>query len=243
MDLYLAGFLFGLFGSMHCVGMCGPIALALPTQDNPYAFWLSRINYNLGRSITYAFMGGALGLVGFGAHLAGYQEIISVVSGALIVLVALAALIGGKTNWMHLKPMWLPVESLKKGMGKLLKIDSPSGILGLGLLNGFLPCGFVYVALAGALASGSAIDGMIYMFLFGLGTFPIMFAVSASNRLISFEMRARMQKAVPYVAIALGVILILRGLSLGIPFLSPELENMVSGGGMMMGGEEGASCH
>ncbi|MFW6347787.1 MAG: sulfite exporter TauE/SafE family protein, partial [Cyclonatronaceae bacterium] len=76
MDLYLAGFLFGLFGSMHCVGMCGPIALALPAQNKPFAFWLSRINYNLGRSITYAFMGGMLGLVGFGAHLAGYQEII-----------------------------------------------------------------------------------------------------------------------------------------------------------------------
>jgi sulfite exporter TauE/SafE len=241
MDLYLAGFLFGLFGSMHCVGMCGPIALALPAQDNSFDFWLSRINYNLGRSITYAFMGGALGLIGFGAHLAGYQEVISIVGGATIVIVALAALIGGKTNWMHLKPVWLPVESLKKGMGKLLKINSPSGVLGLGLLNGFLPCGFVYVALAGALASGSAIDGMIYMFLFGMGTFPIMFAVSSSNRLISMEMRMKMQKAVPYVAIALGVILILRGLSLGIPFLSPELENMATGASMM--GGEGESCH
>lgn len=236
MELYVAGFLFGFFGSMHCVGMCGPIALALPAQDKPFDFWLSRINYNLGRSLTYAFMGGVLGLVGFGAHLAGYQELISIVGGSAIVLIALAALIGGKTNWMHLKPVWLPVESLKKGMGRLLKINSPSGVMGLGLLNGFLPCGFVYVALAGALVSGSALDGMIYMFLFGLGTFPIMFAVSSSNKLISMNARLKMQKAVPYVAIGLGVILILRGLSLGIPFLSPELSNMASGG-------EGASCH
>lgn len=233
MELYFAGFLFGLFGSMHCVGMCGPIALALPGNDNKFAFWAGRINYNLGRSITYALMGGVLGLIGLGAFLAGYQELISVLAGGLIITVAVIAIISGKVNWMHLKPMWLPIESLKKGMGRMLRFNSPGGLLGLGLLNGFLPCGFVYVALAGALVSGSAIDGMIYMFAFGLGTFPVMFLVSASNKLVTLDIRLKMQKAVPYVAIALGVLLILRGLALGIPFISPVLGGDMSNGEMM----------
>ncbi len=233
MELYLAGFIFGLLGSMHCVGMCGPIALALPVQKNSYSFWLGRINYNLGRSLTYALMGGILGLVGFGVWLAGYQELISILGGGLIILIALISIISGKINWMHLKPIWLPVESLKKGMGKMLRIKNPSGMLGVGLLNGFLPCGFVYVALAGALVSGSAIDGMIYMFLFGMGTFPVMFLVSSSNRLISIDWRMRLQKAVPYAAIALGIILVMRGLSLGIPFISPVIGADMTTGEMM----------
>lgn len=178
-------------------------------------------------------MGGILGLVGFGVWLAGYQELISILGGGLIILIALISIISGKINWMHLKPIWLPVESLKKGMGKMLRIKNPSGMLGVGLLNGFLPCGFVYVALAGALVSGSAIDGMIYMFLFGMGTFPVMFLVSSSNRLISIDWRMRLQKAVPYAAIALGIILVMRGLSLGIPFISPVIGADMTTGEMM----------
>lgn len=234
MELYFAGFLFGLFGSMHCVGMCGPIALALPGNDNKAAFWLGRINYNIGRSLTYMLMGGVLGLIGFGAYLAGYQEIISIVAGVLIIGVAVISIASGKVNWMHLKPLWLPVESLKKGMGRMLRINSPGGLLGVGVLNGFLPCGFVYVALAGALVSGSALEGMIYMFAFGLGTFPVMFLVSASNKLVSLDFRLKMQKAVPYVAIGLGALLILRGLALGIPFISPVLGGDMSNAAEMM---------
>lgn len=233
MELYIAGFVFGLLGSMHCVGMCGPIALALPVHEKNSSFWLARINYNLGRSVTYAFMGGLFGLAGFGIWLAGYQEVISIIGGGLIIVIAIISIVSGKVNWMHLKPVWLPVGALKKGLGKLLKIKNPSGMLGVGMLNGFLPCGFVYVALAGALVSGSAIDGMIYMFLFGLGTFPVMFLVSSSNKLISLDWRMRLQKAVPYAAIALGVILVMRGLALGIPFISPVLGGDMTTGEMM----------
>ncbi len=233
MELYLAGFLFGLLGSIHCVGMCGPIALALPPGTNNRAFWQGRINYNLGRSLTYALMGAVLGVIGFGAYLAGFQEMISIIGGALIILVALIAVMWGKTDWMQLQPLWLPISLLHKWMRKLLQLRSPTGMLGVGLLNGFLPCGFVYVALAGALVSGSAIDGMIYMFLFGMGTFPIMFLTASSNKLISVDMRARLQKAVPFAAMALGGLLILRGLSLGIPFLSPALGGDPATGEMM----------
>jgi len=222
-ELYIAGFLFGLLGSVHCAGMCGPIALALPGGRSGFSFWMGRINYNLGRSITYALMGGVFGLLGFGVWMAGYQEVLAIVGGLVIIGIALGSLFLGKTSWMHIKPFWLPLDSLKKSMGRLLSMNRPSGLLGVGLLNGFLPCGFVYVALAGALASGSVISGMIYMFLFGLGTFPVMFLVSSSNRVLGPNTRVKLQKAIPYAALILGGLLVMRGLSLGIPFLSPDM--------------------
>ncbi|MCH8566976.1 MAG: sulfite exporter TauE/SafE family protein [Balneolales bacterium] len=228
MELYLAGFIFGLAGSMHCAGMCGPIALALPGHPSSSTFWMGRVAYNTGRSITYMLMGGILGLAGLGIYLAGFQSWVSIAGGIIIVLIGLFSLFSGKLNWLHIKPVWIPSGLIKKGLSRFLKQGSVGSMFGVGLINGLLPCGFVYIALAGALVSGSVMQGMIYMLMFGLGTFPMMFALSASGKLMSISFRQRMQKAIPYVAIGLGALFILRGLSLGIPYISPVLVDVVS---------------
>jgi sulfite exporter TauE/SafE len=93
----------------------------------------------------------------------------------------------------------------------------------IGILNGFLPCGLVYVALAGAIASGDAISGAAVMILFGLGTIPAMFAASVFGKFINIGIRTKLRKAVPALAILLAAVFILRGLNLGIPYLSPRL--------------------
>lgn len=217
------GLLFGLLGSLHCIGMCGPIALALPnTQSSKGGLITGRIVYNLGRVFTYSLMGAAFGIFGQGLQLAGLQQTVSILSGVLILIFVLFP---AKTSSRisSVLGLSLMVARLKKLLANFFKTKSIAGLGIIGVLNGLLPCGFVYLALAGTLSFNSLTDSILYMTLFGLGTLPLMLAVSVSGQLISFRFRNLMQKGIPYMACFIGLVFILRGLSLGIPFISPDL--------------------
>lgn len=233
-ELLWTGFMLGLIGSAHCAGMCGPIAIALPgAQKRGISLVTGRLLYNAGRVITYMGMGAVLGFFGMGLSLAGYQQVLSVATGVLIL--AFALLPASYFNrMMHASPA-LFQRSFGKLFGKLMKDGSHGSLLGIGLLNGLLPCGFVYMGLIGALGMGSVPGSAAYMALFGLGTVPVMFGMSMVTGLFGPDFRRKMQKALPYAAGIVGILLILRGLSLGIPFISPVL-----GGGLEMGAE---ACH
>jgi len=218
-----AAFLVGLVGSLHCIGMCGPIAIALPVPDSSnLSFFTGRILYNLGRVVTYAFLGAVLGLVGSKIALAGAQQIVSIVLGVVIII---AVLLPQKyKNYFAQHPVIQKLSHpLKSNIGVLFSKGTFSAMFLIGILNGFLPCGLVYVALAGAIASGNAISGAAVMILFGLGTVPAMFAASVFGKFINIGIRTKIRKAVPVLAIILGVIFILRGMNLGIPMLSPKV--------------------
>ncbi|MGA9116063.1 MAG: sulfite exporter TauE/SafE family protein [Bacteroidota bacterium] len=219
----MSGFLLGLLGSIHCVGMCGPIAVALPSgAATRGGVVLERLLNNGGRILTYSLMGGALGLAGSGFAVAGLQQAISVLAGALMVLYVLlpprmkAAILG-------LRVFESAGEAVRKGFAGLAGRRSFGGLFLLGVLNGLLPCGLVYAALAGAVASGSVLSGMAVMAAFGAGTFPVMFAVTLAGRGLSQAARRKLAAAVPAVLLVVGVLLILRGLNLGIPGLSPRV--------------------
>lgn len=219
----LAAFFIGLVGSLHCIGMCGPIAIALPVPDsNNLSFFTGRILYNLGRVVTYSFLGAVLGLVGSKIALAGAQQIVSIVLGAIIII---AVILPQKyKNYFAQHPVIQKLaHPLKSNIGLLFSKGTFSAMFLIGILNGFLPCGLVYVALAGAIASGDAISGAAVMILFGLGTVPAMFAASVFGKFINIGIRTKIRKAVPVLAIILGVIFILRGMNLGIPMLSPKV--------------------
>lgn len=222
MEILWTGFLLGFLGSAHCAGMCGPIAIALPGKNqSAFPFISGRVIYNSGRMLTYMFLGLFTGLIGLGAALAGYQQAISIVAGVAIIIVAL--LPGARfQKFLHASP------AMYKGwfgqtFRNLISSGSKPSLFGIGVMNGFLPCGFVYLALAGSVATASPVAASLYMGLFGLGTFPVMMAMSVAPKFVNSEWRFKMQKALPYVAVLLGCILILRGMSLGIPFLSPDL--------------------
>ena len=125
--------------------------------------------------------------------------------------------------------LWRPVTSLvdrlKVRMSALLRRRSFSSLAVLGLLNGLLPCGLVYVACAGAAASGSVLAGAQYMALFGAGTVPMMLAISLSGRLVPPSLRLSLRRAIPVCVFLLATLLILRGMSLGIPYVSPDLSH------------------
>ncbi len=228
------GFLIGFLGSFHCVGMCGPIALALPfgNQSN-FQLVIGRLLYNLGRSLTYAFFGAIFGLFGKGIEVAGLQKWASILLGVSILSYYLTP-DKFKGKFSVTKPYLVASNFVKKGFSNLTKDGSPSSLFVFGIVNGFLPCGFVYVALAGALTTGGALSGAVYMGLFGLGTTPIMFATSLVGKFLSAKLKQGMNKLIPVFAILLAIIFILRGLSLGIPFISPPEKMLEPHEKMMM---------
>lgn len=224
--IYLSALTLGLLGSFHCIGMCGPIALAIPLKTTS---WLARITggliYNLGRAITYAAMGAIFGLLGRGLVMSGFQQWVSIIMGAIMILSVLTPSLY-KNRFNAEKGLFSFVGKVKLSLGKLFTQRSYGSLFLIGLLNGLLPCGLVYMAIAAAIATGSAPGGSLFMFLFGLGTLPMMLAISLIGNLITLELRKKVSKLIPYAIVFIGVLFILRGLSLGIPFLSPPEKAM-----------------
>jgi hypothetical protein len=217
-DIWTA-FTLGLIGSLHCAGMCGPLALALPAAGNTApGYVLGRVAYNAGRIVTYCLLGIVFGLAGWTFLLAGLQRWVSIALGVALLLGLLAS---------RRLALWRPVTSavnqLKSGMSVLLRRRSFAALGALGLLNGLLPCGLVYVACAGAAVTGGVFAGARYMAAFGAGTVPMMLAISLSGKLVPASLRLKLVKTIPVCVFLLGTLLILRGMSLGIPYLSPDM--------------------
>ena len=220
-----AGLALGFFGSLHCIGMCGPIALALPVQSKSrFSFYSGRILYNLGRVITYSLMGFIIGLIGQRINLSRYQQIVSIALG-IIILLSILLPSSIKNYFIKLKLIQSVTKYIQSSIGTLFGRGNQSSLLSIGILNGFLPCGFVYMALAGALALGNVDKSILFMALFGLGTIPAMFTVSILTNLFGNNFRRKINRLIPIFAVLLAIIFILRGLNLGIPFISPKLDN------------------
>lgn len=214
--MIFSAFILGLVGSLHCAGMCGPLALAIPVvQTHRASAITSRLLYNGGRITTYAIIGACFGVIGETISLAGFQRWLSLSAGALLLLGL--AFAGMTIN----KPATRFVIQLKAIFAKLLRQRSYSALFALGVTNGFLPCGLVYVAAAAAASTGHIPAAAEYMVAFGLGTLPVMLAIPLLGRQLSFRFSFR--KLVPMSVAVVALLLILRGLSLDIPYLSPDL--------------------
>ena len=219
--LYTA-FLFGLISSFHCIGMCGPIALMLPVdRTNQTKKVVQFITYHLGRLSAYAVIGLVFGLLGKGLFLAGIQQKLSIFIGVLmIVVILIPERVVARYNFS--KPVFIFISKIKTSLGKQFKNKSYKSLFTIGLLNGFLPCGMVYVALFGAIAMQSESFGVLYMILFGLGTVPMMSSIVYLKSFLTIPIRNKIQKVIPFVAIIIGILFIFRGLGLGIPYISPS---------------------
>jgi sulfite exporter TauE/SafE len=227
MNFFWAALSLGFLGSFHCVGMCGPIALALPVKGNSSLnIFSGSFVYNSGRIITYSLIGLLFGLLGQGFALAGLQNILSITLGILILIVMFVprlSIFKKNTGFIF---RWL--EKLKSGIRKLFGIHSTGSLLLIGVLNGLLPCGLVYLGIAGSIATGNALTGSLFMIGFGLGTFPAMITVTLARGYINLRFRERIRKVVPVFAGVMALMLILRGMNLGIPYVSPSV--VTSGG-------------
>jgi sulfite exporter TauE/SafE len=219
--LYTA-LIFGLISSLHCIGMCGPIAMMLPVDhQNPTKKAVQILTYQLGRLTSYAFLGFLFGLLGKGLFLAGFQQRLSIVLGVLMILIALTP---EKVfaNYNFSKPIFRIISAIKSNLGNQFKRKTLDALFVIGLLNGLLPCAMVYAALFGAIAMQNVSLSITYMLLYGLGTIPLMSAVVYVSNFITQPFKNKLQKLIPVVTIVLGTLFIIRGMGLNIEFLSPS---------------------
>lgn len=219
--MLLSAFILGLLGSFHCVGMCGPIAFMLPVDRTNQVKKISQIGiYHFGRLIAYSLIGLVFGLIGKSLFIFGYQQQLSIIIGILMILVVI---IPQKTfnKYNFSKPIYKAISKVKSALGNALKKKTMDTFLTIGFLNGFLPCGLVYMALFAAMAAGNAASGSLYMAVFGLGTIPLMTSAIYFSHFLKGTARQRIQKIIPIFVVLIGALFILRGLGLGIPYLSP----------------------
>ncbi len=222
LQLILAAFTMGLLGSFHCVGMCGPLALSLPLNSD--SFW-SKISgsflYNAGRIVTYAVFGLLFGAIGKSVALFGYQQWLSIILGILIIFFNILPKRFTAFNKNNLVLKFL--EKLRIALGQLFFKKNYASLFSIGLLNGLLPCGLVYMAAAGAVATGDIVNSIFFMAFFGLGTLPMMWSVAFFGNYVSIGIRQKIRKAYPYMMVLMACLLILRGMGFGIPYISPEI--------------------
>lgn len=217
----------GLLGSLHCAVMCGPLMLSLPLQKTSYlagAFQL--LAYQFGRVLVYTVMGILVGWIGSSFSVFASQEMLSLGIGIILILFVLLQWSG--QYHQHIAALQFKLLTpISKLMGKLF--GKPFWGLFAGMLNALIPCGMVYLALSTALNTATIKGGASFMFLFGLGTTPLMLLISLGGIYLKKYIRFNTQKLVPWLMFFVGTLFILRSAELGIPFLSPIHQNHIHG--------------
>ncbi|MCK5441945.1 MAG: sulfite exporter TauE/SafE family protein [Maribacter sp.] len=222
--MLLSAIILGLMGSLHCVGMCGPIAFMLPVDKNNNLKKLFQIfMYHFGRLMAYGIIGLLFGLLGKGLYVFGMQQKLSIIIGALMIIIVFIPH-QSFSQYNFSKPVFRIISKVKSRLGQELKKKTPDTFLTIGFLNGFLPCGLVYMSLFGAIAMGSSWEGSLYMVLFGLGTIPLMTTAIYMSGLLKNSAKKRIQQLIPVFVVVIGILFILRGMGLGIPYVSPRPE-------------------
>lgn len=219
--MFVTALILGILGSFHCVGMCGPIAFLLPLdRTNSVKKYSQLFLYHIGRLFTYSILGLLFGMLGKGLNLFGFQQKLSIGIGIIMILVIIIPQKHVK-RFSISKPIYSAISKVKSALGSQLKKRTPDTFFTIGFFNGFLPCGLVYIAVFGAIASGSLVDGSLYMLGFGLGTIPLMTTAVYLGNFLKGELRQKIRKAIPVFVVIVGCFFILRGMGLGIPYVSP----------------------
>lgn len=222
-QIFLSGLSIGLISSFHCVGMCGPIAFSLPVHYlKPHQRMMGVLLYNLGRVSVYSLLGLLFGFIGRLIFLQGFARWFSIALG--IAILAIVLYNAFSKSYVHVNFLDKANLKLQKFIASYIQKKQLYGMLLIGAANGLLPCGMVYFAIAGALATSSVVHGVLFMASFGIGTLPLMMLMSYFGFMISISLRNNMKKIVPYFMAAMAILLILRGMNLGIPYISPAFD-------------------
>ncbi len=232
-EIFISGIGLGLISSFHCMGMCGPLVFALPLQHFPASKrLLGATIYHLGRVLTYTALGVFFGFVGKRFFVAGFQQVFSVILGVLILLMLISFVLNKK--FLHFTFIDKSTAKIQGFIIRHMQRKSFASLFLVGAANGLLPCGMVYFAIAGSMATGNVEGGSFFMLAFGLGTLPFMVLLTQFGYVLNITARNTMKKMVPFFIAGMGILLILRGLNLGIPYVSPHFDNTA---------ETAVSCH
>lgn len=210
--LLLSAWVMGFVGSTHCIGMCGPLAMSLPIVGNStFDRLFSALVYNLGRITTYAFYGSLIGITQTLFVPFVFQHELSIIMGILLILLSLYFIFFQKTVRVFNNNKFY--QWVTKTLGVLYQKSSLQNIFLIGTLNGLLPCGLVYLALASAFATGTAFKSILFMSFFGLGTLPAMWSMVFFANYFSPMIRSYLRKVYPFIFAITGIMLIVRGMT------------------------------
>ena len=216
--MYWIAFTLGFFGSLHCIGMCGPLALAVHTSKKNIGLgaFFGALQYNTGRTIGYISLGLLFGLLGSAVALGGAQRVISVVLGVIMVIFFIFS-VNPDQLISRMPAFHRFYHSVSQRLFSMLRKSAHVPSLYLGAVNGFLPCGLVYIAIAGAISLSNIWGSMGFMLFFGLGTFPAMMGVTLGHQAVSQKLRVSLKRLYPIITLVMGVYLIYRGLMSKLP--------------------------
>ena len=222
--LLTSAFILGVISNLHCIGMCGPIAMAIPfNRSSKTTLLFGIIQYNIGRILVYSIFGIIVGFIGLGIQFIGILQTLSVIAGFGIILYAWRKVLFSGTFFDRFSINFIQ-KFTSKSMGKILKRKSTFRFFLFGTLNGLLPCGMVYTALITSIIAGGPSESALTMITFGLGTMPGMILITYLANKVSGKVRGKINKPLPYLVTFIGLVILLRGLNLGIPYLSPEVK-------------------
>lgn len=219
--LLATAIVFGFLGSLHCLGMCAPLLWAIPENPQKKAkWWLNKLTYNFSRITTYALLGLIIGLVGEGISFAGWQQHLSWITGVILIVGLCLSIWGNRIPFFKTSSTYVH-RLVQRGISKTLRKHTLKSQMFFGLLNGLLPCGLVYMALIASLSMETIEGSMIYMVLFGLGTLPMMLGAAILKQSVLSFKSISFNKLYPKIVLTIALLLIIRGMNLGIPYLSP----------------------
>ena len=222
--IFIPAFILGVISNLHCLGMCGPIALAIPlNRSSKSAMFLGILQYHIGRVLVYGILGYLVGYIGMGIKLFGVLQAISILAGIGIIIYAWRKKITFYKNPFSSSLVSRLSSLLSQTMGKIMRSESPLKLFLLGALNGLLPCGMVYTALITAVVLGASILSATSMLAFGLGTLPGLVAFSVFAQQLGNTIRSKINRYLPYLITVVGLLIILRGMNLNIPYISPKV--------------------
>jgi len=218
--LIISAILLGFGGSLHCLGMCGPLVMSLPFQTiDTSKKHAATFLYVFAKALGYGLIGTVFGTIGKAFLMMNWQQTLSITAGVILLLITVLPylkegvskqfLFGNQFNFLY---------------QKIVKEPELTHFFTFGLLNAFLPCGLVYTALAGATISLSPLHGFIFMFLFGIGTSPALVSIIIFKNKLNFTFRKNLKSSTYYFSLLMAFLLILRGMNLGIPYLSPQIK-------------------
>lgn len=219
--MVINGLIFGLVSTLHCLGMCGPLAIAIPAKvkSNKFLFGLL---YQIGRISVYTSIGVSVFFIGYSFSLFHLQQTLTIFLGISLILYAVVTFMSSKNG------LFLDFYSKYIGrfFNKIWNLPFVASSLLLGVLNGLLPCGAIYIAAVYCASLQSVGESILYMILFGIGTSPIFIAAWV---FFKKSQQLKLKKLIivyKFLPLIIGVLMVLRGANLGIPYLSPELEKV-----------------
>lgn len=221
MTASINGLILGLGASLHCLGMCGPLVMVVPIKNNSLKGKVWGITqYHIGKTLTYALLGLLIGIVGISLQTLKWMQILSVITGILIIVFAWKKFIKIPANN---KFQQFITRFSGRSLNLLHKSTLPFKPFFFGFINGLLPCGLIYIALLNSLLAGNPFFSMMAMVFFGIGTIPIL----TIAKFASFKLNWQSSKLTPVLITVVGLMIIVRGLNLGIPYLSPKINSEV----------------